>query len=230
MTQGNSGKGATDRWVETTHHRWREGEDVRSGYSFTLELEDPDDWHVFVNWRLVDGLAMPIGIEIHSSRDAHREGDSWHEWDRPKPVNRELTKKLPVGEILAQGRIQISGLWDTKTQRLADNPEVAHVGRVLRDDKGKRTRSAVDQDIRLTADVYLQVQADRARGLVGRNVAQETRARLERDHGLVVSDGRTRKWIAEAGSRGYLDELDRAGTVTSKRTRTTDGPTAIARR
>lgn len=210
----------------TTHHRWHEGErgeeKVRPGYSFTLEPEDPDDWHIFVNWRLVGDEVMPVGLEIHSSRDAHRERDTWHEWDRPKPVTRELTKKLPVGEIIAQGRLQISGLWDTKTQRLTDDPEVARVSRVLRE--RKRTRSAVEQDIRLTAEVYLQVQADRARGAVGRNVAQVTAARLRRNHHIEVSDGRVRKWIAVARARGYFDQLDRAGTATPKRSQTTDGP------
>jgi hypothetical protein len=190
-----------DRWILASVHRW-DSVSVRSGYSATLEEENPDDWYITVNWRLVDGRAMPVGIEVHSSRKSHREGDAWPERDRPKAVSRELFKRLPVGEVIEQGRSQVAAIWDAMTSRMPDEPEARRVraGLANKSDPG----SPADWKYRLTAQVYREVKADQERNLVGRATAQEVHLRLVRDYKLTASPGRVRKWIQEAGKRGYL--------------------------
>jgi len=209
-----SGNGEGDRWIRHSIHRW-DGKHVRWGYSTTLEQVSPEDWHIRVNWRLVDERAVPVGIEVHSSPTAQREADPWTDSDHAKPVTRELFKRLPIGEVIEQGRAQVAAIWEAETSRTAEDPETLRVRAALKQAGDSDTRS--DETYRLVAEYYARVKADQRKGLVGSAVAKATKARLELDGRIPegTTDVRVRKWIAEARRRGYLPPADPRPSKTS---------------
>jgi hypothetical protein len=67
----------------------------------------PEWWYVTVEWHLVDGAPMPTAFNVRAS--GSRTGDSL------KPISRDLTKRLPLGEITTQGLEQLMAFHDGVT-------------------------------------------------------------------------------------------------------------------
>ena len=195
---------ADDRWIPGSIHRW-DGHKVRLGFTTTLEQADPDDWWIKVNWRLVDGRAVPVGLEVHSSRTAHHKGDSWPDGDRPKAITRDLFKRLPVGELIDKGGEQVAAVWDAITAR-TPGPEAQRVADALAATSAPSSPS--DWKYRRTAEVYAAVVVD-PRTPKGK-VAISTWRRLsdDGDPALHTTPEQVRKWIAKARERGYLPPAD----------------------
>ena len=85
----------------------------------------PEWWYVTVAWHLVDGAPMPTGFRVQAS-DGKQE-------DQPKAISRDLTKRLPLGEITTQGLEQLIAFHDGVTLALAaDDPERRATSAALR--------------------------------------------------------------------------------------------------
>ena len=135
---------AEDGWLLDSLHRW-DGQRLSAG--LTLDKRSPDQWHITVHWRLVDGRAMPVGIDVrsfhapdgaaHYDDAGHRMFDTgdrngiWPQGDVPKPVTRELFKRLPIGEVIEQGREQIALVWETLLPHGRPAPDALTVAEAL---------------------------------------------------------------------------------------------------
>lgn len=89
------------RWNELTHgvETWL----LDNSREIRVSTEGgPEWWYVTVEWHRVGGVATPSGFTIRASSDRPN--------DRVKPISRDLTKRLPLGEITAQGREQLIAL------------------------------------------------------------------------------------------------------------------------
>lgn len=114
MHRWNATTGALETWLldnGTDLRDWAEG---GSGW-----------WYVSVGWHLVDGVPMPTSFEVRASRDKAR--------DQLKPISRDLTKRLPLGEVTTQGLEQLIGFHEGITQALdPDSPERRATSEALR--------------------------------------------------------------------------------------------------
>jgi len=193
-------------WLEPTVHRWN-GKAMRGGgVVLPVHRDEPDDpygpndWQVVVRWALADGVVVPIGFEVHSGR-SHRKREAWDLADEAKSATRDVTKHLPLGEVIAQGRALLAeSLRNWSETSSSDLAEAAS-------DAVSRSRHSPNDDLyRLTARIYRAVRTDQAHGLVGSAVNQEVAARLAADYGLHYDAKTIKRFVSEARNpkRGYL--------------------------
>jgi hypothetical protein len=137
MHRWNAKTGALETWLldnGTDLRDWAKG--------------GPDWWYVSVGWHLVDGVPMPTSFEVRASRDKAR--------DRLKPISRDLTKRLPLGEVTTQGLEQLIGFREGITQALdADSPERRAMSEALR----VGTPGCMEERYRLAYELHAKATA-----------------------------------------------------------------------
>lgn len=105
------------QYIESSSHRWN----ARTGAIETWMGEFGPDlvdrargggewWYVTVRWHAVDGAPTPTSFEVRSSRGKPR--------DELKAINRDLTKRLPLGRIVTEGLEQLIAFHDGVTLAL----------------------------------------------------------------------------------------------------------------
>jgi len=208
---------AEDGWLLDSLHRWN-GQRLSPGLTF--DQRSPDQWHIRVHWRLVNGRAMPVGIDVRSfhaadgearhdnaGRRVFRTGERkgvWPDGDVPRPVTRELFKRLPVGEVIEQGREQVATVWETLLPHgRTSSPDPVRVAEALAATPERVSRS--DWKHRRAAELYAEASRTRHR-----KPSLSTWRRLN-DEGVSCTPERVRKWIQEARRKGYLPPSNRRG-------------------
>lgn len=114
----NASTGAVETWLSDVDVRnWAKG--------------GGDYWYVAVEWHLVAGTPTPTSFECHSSKGRER--------DQLKPITRDLTKRLPLGQVVTHGLEQLLAYHDGVTRELkADSPERHATSDALRSGRSSR--------------------------------------------------------------------------------------------
>lgn len=157
------------------------------------------EWHVTVHWAVLDGRAIPVGIDVHS-----------FERDRPMStglaeVNREVIKRLPVAAVIERSRDRVK--WLTKLAESAPT-SIAAEAREQERLMGSRPKNPgrqfehTDDHYRRVAALYEEALA--VGGKPRRSPALYVLERLRAEGVYVTGGDQMRKWVAEARKRGHL--------------------------
>lgn len=150
-----------------------------------------DDWLVDVEWEVVGDSALPTGLTVRSSLPPGSVRQVWLN-PIPKPVSREVLKRLPVGAIVRRGRKLLPPL--SEVPGLTQLAEAAERGGVRN-----------DWLYREVAKAYLRAANDPR--IPPGELARATWELLKQhpDPRLYTDDRvRVRKWILRARRLGYL--------------------------